>query len=308
MKNGKKILITGGSGFIGSHLARLLVLEDYDVTILDKVDPPLDLKVVEYIKQDINEIEKFSKVIDLNWFAIFHFAAIVSVQECEINPEESFKTNFLSIQTLLECNLNKKKLSDSPSRLFFASSAAVYGALGKPGKKLNEAEPLPAPLSFYGLHKYSAEQSIRLYSRNTGIPALSFRFFNVYGPGQKADSPYSGVISKFTLALHNGSPVSLFNEGKNERDFIHVLDIVTACAKALALPIDKLDGSVLNLSAGKSMSIKTVFELMSKVSGKITKINLEGPKIGDIEFSCGDPTCAEALLNWKARQFNGSVS
>jgi UDP-glucose 4-epimerase len=243
----------------------------------------------------------FAQVLKEGWDAVFHFAAVVSVPQCEQEPNLSFKTNYQSLQTLLEVC---KSLSKKPF-VFFASSAAVYGDLCKRGDRLSENTPLPAPTSFYGLHKYSAEQSLRMYCERFGLHGMSFRFFNVYGPNQKVDSPYSGVISKFTRAFETRSEITLFNSGKNERDFIHVSDIVSACVSALALSPEQLNGEILNLCTGKSMTIHQVFTQMLEkyhLQESQVELKLAPPRIGDIEFSCGNPELAFRKLNWIPRQ------
>lgn len=303
----RTILITGGSGFIGGQLATQLLDLGHFVTILDKVDPPSDLSSAHYIKCDVTIQEAFTKAIhSANWDAIFHFAAIVSVPECELNPQLSFETNYQSVGTLLAAVRAKLTTSDKSSPLvFFASSAAVYGNLCKGGTRLEENSALPPPKSFYGLHKYAAEQTIRLYCKNFGLRGLSFRFFNVYGDRQKADSPYSGVISKIKKSLENGTAFTLFNNGKNERDFVHVDDIAEACMKALLVPPALLNGEPINLCTGQSITIENVFRKMSEISNRKVPAEPAPPRSGDIEFSCGNPTKAQRVLDWQARTFSG---
>ena len=295
MTKKKEILITGGTGFIGSHLAHRLLQAGYSVTLLDMVPPGNELSGFSFIQQDVTESKGFEDVLQKDWYAVFHFAAIVSVPQCDQDPELSFRTNFESVQTLLR--------SLQTPLIFFASSAAVYGNLGQSGKKLSESDALPSPCSFYGLHKFASEQSIRMYCEKFGLRGLSFRFFNVYGPGQKVDSPYSGVISKFAQALDHGREITLYNSGRNERDFIHVSDIVSACVRALGLPREQLNGDVLNLCTGNSFSVRKVFEQMLKkyqLTESSVQVTMAGAREGDIEFSCGDPSAAQKKLSWNA--------
>lgn len=292
----KKVLITGGSGFIGGWLSKFLNEHGYAVSILDLVEPDSTFSGIEYLKSDVRNKLEFKEILSRGWHAVYHFAAIVSVPECEKSPDQSFETNYVSTITLLD---SVKSLSNPPL-VFFASSAAVYGDLCQKGSKLREDDALPAPNSFYGLHKYASEQSLRLYCKNFGIHGMSFRFFNVYGPGQNGNSPYSGVISKFKEAfLHNRSVV-LFNQGENYRDFIHVHDIVSACAKALDLSLSQLDGSVLNLCTGRSISVRELYFELVKQEGKDPGFENAQPRAGDIQYSCGDASQAREILNWRS--------
>jgi len=303
MTKKKDVLITGGTGFIGSHLAHALFHAGYSVTLLDISPPSSELSKFSFIHQDVTEIDGFMTVLEKDWFAVFHFAAVVSVPQCEQDPELSFKTNFQSVQTLLHTvRIGRESQPQKNPIVIFASSAAVYGNLGQVGKKLSEIDLLPKPTSFYGLHKYASEQSIRMYCERFGLRGISFRFFNVYGPGQKSDSPYSGVITKFNQALESGAGITLFNSGHNERDFIHVSNIVSACVQALALPSDQLTGDVLNLCMGESISIRNVLIQMLKkyhLEEKDVQVTMTGPKLGDIEFSCGNSDAAKKKLNWQ---------
>ncbi len=296
MKN-KKILITGGSGFIGSHLSNLLLGQDHEVIILDLVQSKINHPKLKYVQGDIRKESDLSNVITPDIDAIFHFAAIVSVPECEQQPQNSFDTNLAATQKILQRLVELKPKKNIP--IFFASSAAVYGDLCKPGQQLSEDDHLPQPRSFYGLHKYSAEQSIRLYCKSFGILGLSFRFFNVHGPGQKVDSPYSGVITIFQKAFDTNGEIKLYNHGNNTRDFIHVSEIARACSLSLDLNPTLLDGSPVNLCTGKSVSIKDVFKRMSnQLHKQVTTVELP-PREGDIEYSCGDNSRAYRLLNFQ---------
>ena len=291
----KKVLITGGSGFIGGWLGRLLRDRGFEVSNLDLVEPDSTLSGIDYFKSDVRNKSEFRKILGYGWDAVYHFAAIVSVPECEKYPDQSFETNYSSTITLLE---SVRSLARAPV-VFFASSAAVYGDLCQKNMRLREDLSLPAPTSYYGLHKYASEQSVRLYCKSFGIRGMSFRFFNVYGPGQKGDSPYSGVISKFKESFKNNRSVVLFNQGDNYRDFVHVQDIVSACSKALDLSPGQLNGDILNLCTGRSISVKELYSELVRQEGKDPGFELAPPRIGDIQYSCGDASLAHDVLGWK---------
>jgi UDP-glucose 4-epimerase len=295
----KKILITGGSGFIGTHLTRLLLDQGHHVTILDLNSSTLTHPHLIDLNGDIRNSKDIERAITSDLDYIFHLAAIVSVPECEKNPELSFETNLLGTQNILNRLVEIKSQKTIP--IFFSSSAAVYGDLCKPGHKLNEREHLPKPLSFYGLHKYASEQSIRLYCENLGLRGFSFRFFNVYGPGQKPDSPYSGVITIFKKAMDEGTGIKLFNHGKNIRDFIHVSEIAKGCILAMQTSVDQMNGESLNFCTGKEISIQHLFDLMSSTKGPANKVTLLPARSGDIEYSCGDATFADSKIGFKPK-------
>lgn len=305
MEKTNDILITGGSGFIGTHLASALRIAGYNVYILDLLPPPELHENIYFLNADVTKKQEFtSAILSREWKAIFHFAAVVSVPECENRPDLSYATNLSATITALETLKGIKNENKTPPPFFFASSAAVYGDLCTRGQRLGETNTLPMPKSFYGLHKYSAEQSIRLYSTNCGLKALSFRFFNVYGPGQKASSPYSGVITKLTEAFRNDIPVKLYNFGQNSRDFVHVTDIAKACVGALSLEEADLNGDPVNLCTGEAIEIIEVLKQM-QIEFKITRApEMLPPRAGDIQYSCGDPTRAFTLLKWQARPFS----
>lgn len=292
----KKVLITGGSGFIGTQLSKSLLLDGHDVVILDLLEPKVNLDRLDFLRGDVRNYSDLLGCITSDIDAVFHFAAIVSVTECENNPRASFETNLLGTQNLLNRILELKPTKSIP--VFFASSAAVYGNLGKNGTLLNEQAALPQPTSFYGLHKFASEQSIQLFCQRHGLLGISFRFFNVYGSGQNAQSPYSGVISRFKRAFETDESISLFNHGRNSRDFIHVEEIARACKLALKLEKASLNGAVVNLCSGRSLQIKELLELMAKHYGKNPHTKLLPPRDGDIEFSCGDSSKARDLLDF----------
>jgi UDP-glucose 4-epimerase len=292
----KKILVTGGSGFIGTHLAQRLLETGHEVIAFDLVESKIVHPFFRTLQGDIRNAETLDNVLNESVDAVFHFAAIVSVMECENAPYSSFETNFLGTQVVLNRLLELKPKKTIP--IFFASSAAVYGDLCGPNHQLNECEHLPAPLSFYALHKYASEQSIRLYCRTHGLAGLCFRFFNVFGPGQKMDSPYSGVIAIFQKALESNSEVILYNHGNNTRDFIHVSDVARACSFALNLELDQLDGSCVNICTGKATRIEDILISMANDMKRTPRAQRQAPRQGDIEHSCGDPSKASHLLGF----------
>jgi UDP-glucose 4-epimerase len=295
--NRKKILVTGGSGFIGTRLCQDLLSTGHQVIILDLAPTRIQHPDLIRIEGDIRKPADVADTLTTEIDAIYHFAAIVSVPECELNPEKSFETNLQGTQNILNRLKELKPKRSIP--LFFASSAAVYGGLGKAGYRLKETENLPEPTSFYGLHKFAAEKSLRLYCKTFGLHGLSFRFFNVFGPGQNPNSPYSGVITIFEEAFRTGTGIKLYNHGNNSRDFIHVSEISRACSLALNLSHDQLDGRSINLCSGQATTIRELYEKMAARSGKTLSVSSLPAREGDIEYSCGDPDEAMGLLSFR---------
>lgn len=291
------VLITGGAGFIGSHLARSLVQKGVQSRVLDLVKPQVPIPGVEYIQGDVCD----SSTVDLaleGVHTVFHFAAKVSVPLCQKRPFESYQTNVLSTALLLEKISNKNQNSSNPMRLVFSSSASVYGALGKNTVSLSETETITQPLSIYSAQKQACEHAIRLFHQTHPVPAVVFRFFNVYGPGQDPHSPYSGVISIFTEAANHSKPVCLFGSGLQTRDFISVHDIAKACELALSLSDAKCDGTPINLGSGRSITVKDLLEEIMQITAKKIEIEKLPSRPGDVMHSRAAIEKAKTLLKW----------
>jgi UDP-glucose 4-epimerase len=293
-----RVLISGGSGFIGTHLSRRLLNEGHSVLVFDLVAPKLKDSGLTFIQGDVRSNKDIAQAITSDIDAIYHFAAIVSVPECERDPSAAGLTNVQGTKNILnrviELNTEKK------IRFFFASSAAVYGGSCKFGERVSEFLTELAPLSCYGHHKLEGEKIIQDLCKNAGLNALSFRFFNVFGEGQDPSSPYSGVITRFRNALVHQKAVTLYNQGQNSRDFIHVSEIARACTLALQLDQKKLKGQPINLCTGRSTTISDLFKKMCIEFGANVPANLAPSIPGDIEESCGDPTQARQLLGFES--------
>ncbi len=292
------ILITGGSGFIGTHLTHLLLNQGHQVRILDLNAPqhPPHSRMT-WVPGDIRKPEDLRAALAQPTDFAFHLAAIVSVPECENDPDGSARTNVEGARNMAEAILASPRPG---TPLVFASSAAVYGDACKDGSPLSEdLEPLE-PVSHYGRQKLESEILIREYVRVRGMRALSFRFFNVFGEGQDPASPYSGVITRFREAIRNGLEALLFNEGKNTRDFIAVTDIARACRLALNSPMSELQGQAVNLCSGRSTSVTHLYQEMCYQAGAEPRFKLMPPREGDIVHSCGDPARARKILGFEA--------
>lgn len=292
----KNILITGGCGFIGTHLAAALRVSGARVRVLDIVNPRSRIDGVEYVLGSVLNSENLLPLVS-ECDHVVHLAAKVSVPLCEKDPVGSYETNFLGTVRVADAiaSANSQRSSSSRISLLFSSSAAVYGDRNHTDLVVEDQVSL-LPTSLYAHQKISAEIALRLMVRQ--VPSLSFRFFNVFGPGQDPNSPYSGVISVFTDRLAEALPVSLYGDGNQSRDFISVHDIVSGLIRALGLPLEKKNGRAINLCTEVRTTIRELGETIARVSGKPLVWIEHAPRPGDIRHSCGDSSAAKEILNW----------
>jgi UDP-glucose 4-epimerase len=278
-----KILITGGAGFIGSHLTDTIMAAGGQVRVLDNLSTgklenlPKDKNSFEFIRGDIQEWETVSDCVrDMD--AVVHLAAVASVQASIDQPVETHRTNFDGTLNLLEASR-----IHGIKRLLYASSAAVYG--DSAAIPVSE-ETAPNPLSPYAVDKLSGEYYLRYYFAKFRLPATSFRFFNIYGPRQDPSSPYSGVISIFVDRLKRNQPVTLFGDGLQTRDFVYVTDLVDLLARAVRGPEGV--GGIFNVGTGTRFSLLQLLNQLEKISGmKIDRCHAPA-RLGDIQDSCAN--------------------
>lgn len=278
-----KILITGGAGFIGSNLAHLLV-KDNEVIIVDNLSMGKRENIadidVKFFKHDVCDSNFMHKLLsNENFDYIYYLAAVSSVADSVVRPFETHMVNQESVFDMLEYirqnNLSIKKF-------LFTSSAAVYGNYPDFPKKENGRVQ---PLTPYAVDKYASERFTIDYNKLYGIPTVVVRFFNVFGPRQNPDSPYSGVLSIITKCLKNDQPFILLGDGKQTRDFIYVEDVVNALIKVSGLNIGS---TVFNVANGKETSLIEIIKSYEIISGKKLKIVRKDERSGDITRSVAD--------------------
>jgi len=246
-----KIIVTGGAGFVGSHLTELLIKNGHFPIIIDNLNTGkfkyvkkfVDEGKADFIKLDIRNFSKLMKLPKCS--AVIHLAAIASVIESIDNPSFVNDVNVNGTLNMLEF-CRKKKIK----KFIFTSSAAIFG---DNESKITESSPT-APTTVYGSSKLTGEQYCRIYSELFGITTIILRPFNIYGPRQ--NDTYAGVITKFLTRLAKNKPPIIFGTGKQTRDFIHVHDV--ARAFFLALRYNKTKFDVFNLGTGKSTPINTL--------------------------------------------------
>jgi UDP-glucose 4-epimerase len=290
----KSALVTGGSGFIGSHLVDALLSRECKVTVLDNLSSGSLANLahvkgrIRFYKNDIRErdvLEKAAQGCDV----IFHLAAIVAVQQTIDHPIDSAMVNDIGTLNVLEAARRV-----NAERIVLASSCAVYGDDPETPKK---ETMVPKPLSPYAVQKLSAEHNARIYYELFGLETVSLRFFNVYGPRQDPSSPYSGVISIFmTKAASNQRPV-IYGDGSQSRDFVFVEDVVKA--NLLAAGKNNVGGKVFNIGTGSPVTVKQLWELISSLSGRPENPAHAPARPGDILHSMADVKLANAGLEFK---------
>ena len=291
----KKALVTGGAGFIGSHLVEALVAGKCRVTVLDNLSSgsPLNLEPlidrITFYQGDIRQrdiLEKAAEGCDV----IFHLAAVVAVQQTIDNPVESAEINDIGTVNVLEA-----ARSQNVGRIVFSSSCAVYGD----DPLLPKTETMNAkPTSPYAVHKLSAEHYARIYGELFGLESVSLRYFNVFGPRQDPSSPYSGVISLFmTRAASKQAPV-IYGDGNQSRDFVYVQDVVKA--NLLGAVMDQPQGNIFNIGTGNQVRINRLWELIASLSGQKKLAPVYKPaRVGDILHSYADMDFTRSKLKFK---------
>ncbi|WP_042699398.1 SDR family NAD(P)-dependent oxidoreductase [Azospirillum sp. B506] len=290
-------LITGGCGFIGSHLADRLLADGHRVTILDNLssgrldNKPAAAKLVVGDVADPDAVrEAISGDAGEGVDGVFHLAAVASVQKSRELWAETHRTNLLGTVTVFEAARDAKH--GSPIPVVYASSAAVYG--DNTNTPLKEDE-LPRPLSAYGVDKLGCEMHARVAWAIQGVPTVGFRFFNVYGPRQDPMSPYSGVISIFARRVARGEDVEIHGDGQQVRDFVFVGDVV----RILALAMERrfAGSQVYNLCTGRATSLVMLLEVLQELCGSKVRRHHTEPRAGDIRVSIGDPSLMRSTFD-----------
>lgn len=280
----KKILITGGCGFIGSHLAQYFCKQDRPVIIVDNLSsgkvsnldwkaPGMDLDLIQANAGD----EAVLRQILPSCSQVFHLAALPSVPESVKDPAKSHHHNLdVTLKILLAAREARV------DRFIFASSCAVYGdGLDNPKTELMPTNPL----SPYALQKLASEGYCRIFFQLYGLPAVSLRFFNVYGPRQSHDSGYSGVIARFCHRMLQGLEPEIIGDGRQTRDFVYVENVVEAAVKCATAPLDAVAGKCFNIATGKSISLLDLVATINRLTDQNLKPRFGPARLGDIHIS-----------------------
>ena len=289
-----KILVTGGAGFIGSHLMRKLKEAGHEAVALDNLSTGLrenllpDMKLVVLDTHDKAVEDVFQKE---HFDAVVHLAAQTLVSDSMTDPENDMYQNVAGTVRILECCRKY-----GVQRVIFSSSAATYGDVDE--KALPISETLPqAPLSFYGLTKKTAEKYLELYHLAYGLDYVVLRFANVYGERQ-GDGGEGGVISIFTKRLAQGKGITIFGDGKQTRDFVYAGDIADGIIDALTTDAKN---TAYNLSTTEETSLNELVEILSHIAGKDITPAYDKPREGDIYRSSLNNAKAICNLGWKPK-------
>jgi nucleoside-diphosphate-sugar epimerase len=291
-----KILVTGGAGFIGSHLVDRLLGEGFEVTVLDdfstgrmqNVSHHRNLEEFHLVRGDVRDIGLVKKVVE-DVDAVFHEAALMDIPLSIENP-----LLFNDVNLAGTLNLLKACLDSDVKRFVFASSAAVYGD-SKAAKKRENT--LCKPISPYAVSKLAAENYVKVFNELYGLETVSLRYFNVYGPRQVFGSSYCAVITAFISRLLSRQPPIIYGDGRQTRDFVHVDDVVSA--NMLALRSKNAVGEVFTIASGAAIS---VYELATRLQ-QITHTESLKPifterRAGDIKHCSADVSKAEKFLGF----------
>jgi UDP-glucose 4-epimerase len=285
-----KFLVIGGAGFIGSHLTERLLVNGHTVIVLDDLSTGLELNVpasAELVVGDAGDVNLLKKILP-GCDAVFHLAAVSSVQDSLDRPLEVHHTNLTITLRLLEACRNH-----GVKKFIFSSSAAVYGDTG--GNAARE-DMRPCPLSHYAVQKLASEYYCSVYRRLYGLEAVCLRYFNIFGPRQRADSPYSGVIARFIDKAKKRQPITIYGDGSQTRDFCPVSDVVDANIAAAELNLDGIASGIFNICTGCPTSVKNLATAVRDFYPSTPEAVLAPARIGEIHASVADISEARKYL------------
>ncbi|MBC2748651.1 MAG: SDR family NAD(P)-dependent oxidoreductase [ANME-2 cluster archaeon] len=293
-----KIVVTGGAGFIGSHIAEKLAKDGHEIVIVDNLDDyySIDLKkrnieiVLEsgdasFINADVTDLKSMNEIIDSTVDYVYHEAAQAGVR---ISVEDPFKPNNVNVVGTL--NVLKASLDAGVKKVINASSSSVYGKV----KYLPFDEQHPTqPVSPYGVSKLAAEHYCRVFYEVYGLPTTSLRYFTVYGPRMRPDL----AIFIFTQKMLNNKPITIFGDGEKTRDFTYIDDIVEANKRALNNKAT--DGKALNIGSGNRISVNDLVENLSAIIGAEYEIKYTESQKGDAENTLADVNLVKELIGYE---------
>jgi len=288
-----KFLVTGGAGFIGSHVVAALHHRGAEVVVLDNFSTGLSTNVpngTAVINGHAGDGDLLDELLP-GCAGIFHLAAVPSVQASLDQPDAVHEDNLTATLALLEAARRH-----GVKRVVFSSSAAVYGDTD--GEQAHEAMK-PNPLSHYAVQKLASEYYCKVYARVYGLETVCLRYFNIFGPRQRADSPYSGAIARFLDAARAGRTATIFGDGSQTRDFCPVADVAAANVAAAILPADRVAGGIFNIGSGNSISIREVLDAIREIFPDIPDPQHGPARAGEVPHSRADISRAREKLGYQ---------
>ncbi|MDD4255240.1 MAG: SDR family oxidoreductase [Methanofollis sp.] len=283
-----KYIVTGGAGFIGSHIAEAL-RDRHEVVVIDDFSTGhpenlrgFDVTLVEGSVADLPLLQEIFAGAD----GVFHQAAIASVPKSVADPLATHEANLTGTLNVLLAARDA-----GVRKVVLASSSAVYGESPELPKREGM---LPEPLSPYAVSKLAGEHYAASFSRLYGLQAVCLRYFNVFGPRQDPSSPYSGVISIFADRILAGKPITIYGDGEQTRDFVYVADVVRANLRAMEGGAE----GVFNIARGRTTTLNALAETMMRAAGRTVEVGHAEARAGDIRHSCADITRAREILGW----------
>lgn len=289
-----RVLVTGGAGFIGSHIAHRLLGEGHEVVVLDNFSTgrreniaAIEARGLKVVEGDVRD-EKTVRACTEGCALVYHEAAVVSVPYTVEHPQESHDVNIQGTLNVLQAARAAKV-----KRVVFASSAAIYGE----EPTLPKIETMkPEPISPYGVEKITGEHYLATWAKLFDLETIALRYFNVFGPRQDPSSPYSGVISIFVDRILAGRGLTFFGDGKQVRDFVYVSNVVDANILAGTKP--GVSGRAFNVACGKRTTLLELATLIERAAGKTVERSFSDPRAGDIKESVADIERARSELSY----------
>ncbi len=288
-----RAIVTGGAGFIGSHVTEELLRRRASVVVVDDFSAGKEANLTglkgpfEVVRQSITDLDALHRVFR-GAEIVFHLAARTSVPRSVADPVESNRVNIDGTVNVLVAARDAKA-----RRIVYAASSSAYGET----LTLPKTEAMrPEPISPYGVTKYVGELYCQVFGRCYGLENVSIRYFNVFGPRQDPSSPYSGVLSRFITALLEGRQPTVFGDGEQSRDFTYVSNVVDATLRAAETP--GVSGLIFNGGTGGRFTLNHTLALLAKISGKPANPKYDPPRAGDIRDSQADISLARQMLGY----------
>ncbi len=292
---GKRVVITGGAGFIGSNLAEelageneVILIDDLSTGKVENIEGLLKRGAVKLVKGSVTDLD-FLREQFKGADYVFHLAALPSVPRSVADPLASNEINLTgTLNVLIAARDNRV------SKVIYASSSSVYGDM--PNSPKSENMP-PSPMSPYGVGKLAGEYYCQVFTQVYGLPTISLRYFNVYGPKQDPSSEYAAVIPRFIVSILKGEPPIIFGDGQQTRDFTFVQDVV----EANILAAESEATGVFNVGSGSQISINELARLIMRLVGKNLELVHASPRPGDVRHSLADISKAEEAIGYRPR-------